>query len=138
MTEAGQHTRMVLELYRGQLTSVRKQRERVKELRRSVYRTQSLSNGHGSAAVSREPEQKVFRLESERRRLWHMETILMSRRVMVERYLDTIQDPAVRFILYLRYIDGLSWKQIAVRHGCGASEDAMRKAAVRYMDRNPL
>lgn len=136
MTDAGKYTRAILSSYRQQLKRVNDKRDEVEMLRRTVLKGQT-STVRGSG-IGNPTEQKVIRLEQKRQELRHAMTILLWRRYIIMGYLDSVEDPVSRFILYLRYVDGLSWKQIAVRHGCGASEDAMRKAAARYMDKNPI
>lgn len=136
MTENTRRTRALLSAYRGQLKQVKCQREQVAELRRAALRGRTSKSRSSGAGVP--TEAAVLRLEQEREKLRWMETVLTWRRCVAKAYLNSVNDPITHAILWMRYMDGLSWKQIAVRHGAGASEDAMRKIAVRYMERHPL
>ena len=71
------------------------------------------------------------------RSLWRRQGLLW-RRCILKCYLDTVEDALVRMVLYLRYMDGRTWKQIAVCHGAGATEDALRMLSVRYMEAHPM
>lgn len=42
-------------------------------------------------------------------------------------------DAHMRRILQLRYVQGLSWDEVAARIGGGNTEDSVRKAAGRYL-----
>lgn len=44
-----------------------------------------------------------------------------------------IQDTQVRLILLLRYVDGMSWANIAARVGGGNTGDSCRKIADRFL-----
>lgn len=51
----------------------------------------------------------------------------------VEEYLSTIDDSIARAIIRLRYVDGLSWNDVAARIG-SILPDTCRKIASRYID----
>ena len=51
----------------------------------------------------------------------------------LNRYINTIDDSQMRMIFSLRYINGLSWLQIALAIGGGNSADGVRKAHDRFM-----
>jgi len=44
-------------------------------------------------------------------------------------------DLHMRRILCLRYLDGLAWEEVAARIGGGNTEDSVRKAAQRFLDK---
>lgn len=48
------------------------------------------------------------------------------------------QDEHVRRILRMRYIQGLSWNEVAAKIGGGNTEDSVRKAAGRYLAKKGL
>lgn len=54
----------------------------------------------------------------------------------LNRYISCIEDSQSRAILSLRYINGLSWRQIAFSLGGGNTEDGVKKAAYRYLKNN--
>ena len=51
----------------------------------------------------------------------------------VQVFINGIEDSHIRRIVSMRYIDGLTWRQIAVRIGGGNSEDAVRKTVERFL-----
>lgn len=54
-------------------------------------------------------------------------------RSRLERYIADIPDSLTRQIFTLRFINGLSWYQVAVHIGGGNSEDSVRKTCDRYL-----
>lgn len=51
----------------------------------------------------------------------------------LNRYIDGIGDSQMRMIMSLRYINGLSWRQVAFSIGGGNTEDSVRKAHDRFL-----
>lgn len=51
------------------------------------------------------------------------------------RYISSIPDSRTRLIFAFRFMEGLSWRQIAVRVGGGNTEDSVKKTCYRYLDR---
>ena len=51
----------------------------------------------------------------------------------VQVFINGIEDSHIRRIVSMRYIDGLTWRQIAMRIGGGNSEDAVRKTVERFL-----
>jgi hypothetical protein len=54
----------------------------------------------------------------------------------LNRYISSIQDSEIRLIITLRYINGLSWRQIAFSIGGGNTEDGVKKIVYRYLKKN--
>lgn len=52
----------------------------------------------------------------------------------LNRYIASIDDSLIRQIIALRFVDGLSWRQVALRAGGGNTEDSVRKAVKRYLE----
>ena len=52
------------------------------------------------------------------------------------RYITTIDDSYIRQILTFRYVNGFSWVQVAMHIGGGNTEDSIRKAHKRFLDKN--
>lgn len=48
-------------------------------------------------------------------------------------YIDGVEDSLTRQILTLRYVNGLSWQQVADSVGGGISSDGVRKIQQRYL-----
>lgn len=51
----------------------------------------------------------------------------------LNRYIASIEDSLIRQIIALRFVDGLSWRQVANHIGGGNTEDSVRKAVNRYL-----
>ncbi len=51
----------------------------------------------------------------------------------VQVFINGIEDSHIRRIVSMRYIDGMTWRQIAMRIGGGNSEDAVRKTVERFL-----
>lgn len=56
-------------------------------------------------------------------------------RLKLEQYIQSIDDAEVRQIMALRYINGLSWKQVACHISPYATEDSVRKIHARYLEK---
>lgn len=54
----------------------------------------------------------------------------------VEEYIDTIENSRKRLIMKLRYVDGLTWREVAKRLGPGHTEDSVRIEANRFIEKN--
>ena len=48
-------------------------------------------------------------------------------------FIHDAEDSHMRLILTLRFVDGLSWRTVAMRLGGGNTESGVRKAAYRYL-----
>lgn len=53
----------------------------------------------------------------------------------LNRYIGTVDDSLTRQILSLRYINGLTWNQVALSIGGGNTADGVKKRAYREIDR---
>lgn len=55
----------------------------------------------------------------------------------IEIYLAGIEEAKMRRLISLRYVDGLSWRQVARRvYGSPGYEEAARKRVKRYLEKN--
>ena len=54
----------------------------------------------------------------------------------VETFISNVEDSRIRRILHWRYIENLSWNQVADRMGGGNSEDCAKKALQRFFKKN--
>ena len=52
----------------------------------------------------------------------------------LERWIGDIPDSLLRMIFTLRFVNGLTWNQVA-HHIGGNTEDSVRKACYRYLDK---
>lgn len=53
----------------------------------------------------------------------------------VQVYINSIEDSHTRRIVSMRYIDGMTWRQIAYNIGGGNTEDAVRKTVDRFLNK---
>jgi len=53
--------------------------------------------------------------------------------IRLTRYIDSLDDSLVRLILSLRYINGLSWRQVALNIGGESTEDSVRMIHNRFL-----
>lgn len=60
----------------------------------------------------------------------------MHERNRLERYIADIPDSQVRQIFTCRFVEGLSWVQVAHRIGGGNTEDSVKKVCYRYINKN--
>ena len=51
----------------------------------------------------------------------------------VEEFIASIEDSRVRRIINLRFVEGLSWNQVADKIGGGNTDDSVRKVYERFM-----
>lgn len=54
-------------------------------------------------------------------------------RARLERYIDGIADSETRMVFRLRFINGLTWEQVAVHMGEGYMGDSLKKKCYRYL-----
>jgi DNA-binding transcriptional MerR regulator len=66
-------------------------------------------------------------------KLEHRLKDLMKKREEIEEYIATVPDSEMRVILTLRYIEGLSWQQIATRMGVVGDGSTERKKHDRFL-----
>lgn len=75
-------------------------------------------------------EDRVRRLK---RKLERRTEELMDKREELEDYIATVPDSLIRQILTLRYVNGLSWAQVAAHIGGGNTADSVRKLHSRFL-----
>ncbi len=61
------------------------------------------------------------------------QTVILYNRL--NRYIATVEDSLMRQILTLRYVDGMSWLQVAMSIGGGNTADSVRKAHDRFLQK---
>lgn len=54
----------------------------------------------------------------------------------LNRYIASIDNSSMRQVLTLRFVDGLSWNQVACGIGGGNTADSVRKACERFLNEN--
>lgn len=53
----------------------------------------------------------------------------------LNRYIVSVEDSLIRQILALRFINGLSWRQVAENIGGGNTADGVKKICYRFLDK---
>lgn len=51
----------------------------------------------------------------------------------IEEYISSIEDYHIRLIFLHRFVDLMTWEQVAIHIGGGNTEDSVKKAAYRYL-----
>lgn len=87
--------------------------------------------GFPSAEYSRKRTLLMLRKE----RLDKLEIELLETINQVEEYISGIEDSHIRRIVNLRVVEGLPWLTIAKRIGGQNTEDSVKKAYYRYIDK---
>lgn len=63
-------------------------------------------------------------------------TELMEMQGEVEEYIKTIDDSRMRRIVQMRFVDKLTWNQVADNVGGNNTEDSVKKAFYRFLEKN--
>lgn len=74
-------------------------------------------------------ERNVVRIEERKEQLERM----INKRDRLEQFIDNVPDSFTRYLLTLRFIDNMSWKEIAYTAGSGNTEDSVKKRCYRYL-----
>lgn len=54
----------------------------------------------------------------------------------IERYISSVEDYQIRLIMLFRFVDLLSWRQIAQRIGGGNTEEGVKKLCYRFIKKS--
>lgn len=74
-------------------------------------------------------------LYSRKATLTNLEMELLETQNQVEEFIANLQDSRMRRIISLRFIENLSWNKVADKIGGGNTEDSVRKAFSRFMEK---
>ena len=83
-----------------------------------------------------EYSQKKRLLKLNEAKLKRLDEDLLKKLNEVEDYIQSISDSRMRRVLRYRYIDNLSWQQVAFRMGKNHTADSCRKSHDRFMQEN--
>lgn len=75
------------------------------------------------------------RLTDRRNQLDTLQMRIASSVISIEQFIASIDDSYIRRIVDLRFVRNMSWNQVADRMGGGNTEDTVRMAFTRYMDK---
>lgn len=73
------------------------------------------------------------RIQRLKRKLQRRLEELMDMREEIEEYIETIDDSITRQAIALKYINGLTWEQVAAHIGGGNTAAGIKKRVQRYM-----
>lgn len=115
---------------------IERDQERLEQLRASV-------SAPGASNYDGMPKSPSFenRLERYIAEIVDLEAIIQAKitqciheRNRLERYIAEIPDSLIRQIFQLRFVNGLTWAQIAFSVGGGNTEEGVRKRVYRYLE----
>ena len=78
-------------------------------------------------------ERKRALLRRYKAKLKLFEEDLLKKQIEVEEYIQSIEDSRIRRIMRYRYIDNLTWQQVATRMGKGYTKDYCRITHDRFL-----
>lgn len=82
-----------------------------------------------------EYSRKKTLLYSRKAILTSLEMELLETLNQVEEFIASVKDSRIRRIINLRIVENLSWNEVADRIGGGNTEDGVRKAFARFMEK---
>lgn len=62
-------------------------------------------------------------------------TMLDNEKIQVQEFINRLKDPQIRRIINFRCVRRMPWMEVARRMGAGYSEDAVRKAFARFLEK---
>ena len=66
-------------------------------------------------------------------RIKRQQTEYIKERMVIEDYINSVDDYQIRLIMSYRFVDLMTWQQIAFRLGGNNTADGVRKACNRYL-----
>ena len=91
---------------------------------------------HGTGYVDNKVEQKVVAIVTLCEQIERQQERCMAERFRLEQYINGIGDSHTRQIFVHRFVEGLSWLQVAAAVGGGNTEDSVKKICYRYVSAN--
>lgn len=80
-------------------------------------------------------EEIAIQISNLKDRLQKEQIEYLRERSKIENYIMSVQDYQIRLIMLLRFVDLLTWAQVAQRIGGNNTEDSVRKACNRFLKR---
>ena len=124
---------------KGKIANLEKQIERI-EAEGCV--TDTVTGGEGGIqhfTISGFPNAQYSRkktlLYTRKSTLELLEMDILEKIVQVEEFINSIDDSYMRRIINYRFIDNLSWVQVSFKMGAGYTEDSVRMAFERFMQK---
>ena len=128
---------------------VKEVRERIEKTEKQIAKieeeenvTDTVSGGSGGIQHFKiegypypEYNRKRTLLYARKATLASLELELLETLNQVEEFIASVDDSRIRRIITLRFIDNLSWNKVADRIGGNNTEDSVRKAFTRFMEK---
>lgn len=128
---------------------VKEVRERIEKTEKQIAKiedeenvTDTVSGGSGGVQHFKiegfpypEYSRKKTLLYARKATLASLELELLETLNQVEEFITSVDDSRIRRIITLRFIDNLSWNKVADRIGGNNTEDSVRKAFTRFMEK---
>ena len=131
-------TKKELEQLRGINLSLERDIERLEELQSALcVSTSSISGLPHISALQDRTGLYVSLIDELREQIVERVCESVALYVEISDFAQIVTDPVVREIITLRYLDNLSWRDIAQQLGGGNTPDSVRMLLNRYLARNP-
>lgn len=114
-----------------------------KEIKDLEERIETLGNGVGSIKISDMPKgsSKISSIQEkivELKEKWiNARVSALEEYLRIETYINSIEDIEIRLIARYRYLDLLSWEQIALKIGKGQDRTTVSKKMRSFLDNSP-
>lgn len=139
----------ILTQYSDLQEEIKEVRQRIEQTERQIERIESektvcdkVRGGEGGLQSFKiegfpypEYSRKKTLLYSRKATLTSLEMELLETLNKVEEFIASISDSRMRRIINLRFIENLSWNKVADRIGGGNTEDSVRKAFDRFIEK---
>lgn len=97
----------------------------------------SLSGMPSARSRLSQPERETEAIEKLKLLYSERKSAYLAECVRAEKYIASVDDSCTRQILRMRFVDGCSWRKIAVSLGGGNTPDGVRMAAIRHINKHP-
>lgn len=139
-----QQYRDLLQEKKDKQAAVARVEKRLKEMESRGYKeVDSVSGGNGGKQhfkIEGFPYPEYHRQRTllllRQKRLKLVQSKIDIQLVSVEKFIDEIEDSRMRRLLTYRYVEGMSWQQIANKMGGGNTEDGCRIEVSRFLKRH--
>jgi len=118
--------------------AVERCKRQIDELCASIGSLSSVKLGGipGGGTVLSVQERTVERLEQLRVIYVYRLEKYVREKVEVEEFINKIDDVLIQQIFILRFVEGYKWFRVAMEIGGGNTEDSVRKACARYLEKH--
>ena len=120
-------TKKELKLIRYMETDLRLLRTRLKQLEASIGITAAPQDGQPKGnKVGSPTEAQAIQIYDQIEKIRDLETKILAARIQAWDFITTLDDPMLRQIIILRFVDGKSWFKVADAIGGNATADGCR------------